>query len=89
MIDQYLEFRQRSGEVLTKDSPLVREEFNHTDRFAAARPKFLHYKSIYTIIERLLIITGTRSRSKIHRHLHEVMLSHGFRKFNITQLIAC
>ena len=66
MVDQYLEFRQRSGEALTKDSPLIREEFNHSDRFAAARPKFLHYKSIYTIIERLLIVTGIRSRSNVH-----------------------
>jgi integrase len=86
MIDQYLQFRQRSGEILTKDSPLIREEFNCSDRFAVVRPKFLHYKSIYTIIERLLILTGIRSRSNIRRHLHDVMLSHGFRKFNITQL---
>jgi integrase len=87
MIDQYLNFRQRSGEIITKDSPLLREEFNHMDRFAAARPKFIDYKSVYGIIARLLVVSGTRSHTKVHRYLHDVMLSHGFRKFNITQMI--
>jgi integrase len=88
MIDQYLNFRQRSGEVITKDSPLLREEFNHMDRFAAYRPKFLDYKSVYGIIARLLVVSGTRTKVQTdHRYLHDVMLSHGFRKFNITQMI--
>ncbi len=38
-IDPYLDMRRRYGEVITKDSPLIREQFDKRDQFAIAHPQ--------------------------------------------------
>jgi hypothetical protein len=43
VIDSYLEFRQRHGERIKEDSPLIREEFDINDEIHAARPRHLSY----------------------------------------------
>ncbi len=88
VIDQYLSYRQRSGEILTINSPLIREQFNSKDMFLAKRPKFLDLEAFNGMIDRLLLVTGIKNRTrKEERKLHPVMRSHGFRKFAITQMI--
>jgi integrase len=87
IIDQYLDYRKRFGEVLKPNSPLIREQFDHTDTFAAKRAQFLSLDGIRTIMDRMILVSGLRARtSRKEKYLHEVMLSHGMRKFAITQM---
>jgi integrase len=86
-IDQYLDYRKRFGEVLKPNSPLIREQFDTTDKFVINRPRFLSIGAFRVMMDRMLVISGLRNRSKgKNRNLHEIMRSHGFRKFTITQM---
>jgi integrase len=86
-IDQYLEYRKRFGELLKPNSPLIREQFDTTDRFVINRPQFLSIGAFRVMMDRMLVVSGLRNRSKgKNRNLHEIMRSHGFRKFTITQM---
>jgi integrase len=88
VIDQYLDFRVRSGEILTKQSPLFREQFDVKDKEAVKKPKFLSYRTFHTSLDRLLISSGLRVRAKKKAKIeHEQMAAHGFRKFCNTQMI--
>jgi integrase len=78
-IDEYLySFREVHGETIEKDSPLIRESFDTTARYAAAKPKPLHESGLETIMYRILKRSEVRSS--------DVMRSHGLRKFAITQM---
>jgi integrase len=86
-IDQYLDYRKRFGEVLKPNSPLIREQFDTTDKFVINRPHFLSIGAFRVMMDRMLVVSGLRNRSKgKNRNLHEIMRSHGFRKFTITQM---
>jgi integrase len=86
-IDQYLDYRKRFGEVLKSSSPLIREQFDTTDKFVINRPQFLSIGAFRVMMDRILVVSGLRNRSKgKNRNLHEIMRSHGFRKFTITQM---
>ncbi|MGC1134459.1 MAG: hypothetical protein WA941_16645 [Nitrososphaeraceae archaeon] len=85
-IDLYLDYRKRFGEELRPNSPLVREQFDTTDKFKVSRPQFLSIVSFRVMMDRMLLLAGLRNRSKGYRNLHNVMCSHGFRKFTITQM---
>ena len=95
-IDSYREFREQRGEVLNENSPLIRENFDTENMIATARPKFLTLKAFRSAFERLVERSGIRVKRdseitvrkqeyKTGRHLYEVPLTHGFRKFVITQ----
>jgi integrase len=77
-IDDYLTYREVHGETIEKDSPLIREAFDSTARYAAAKPKPLQESGLETIMYRVLTRSEVRSA--------EVMRSHGLRKFAITQM---
>ena len=80
-IDDYLDFRKRHGEDITKKtSPLIREQFDVNDKLQAAHPKKLALSSIIKIIERNIEKSGINTT-------HQVMKTNGFRKFAITQMI--
>ncbi len=91
-IDEYLEYRKRTGgEDITKDkSPLIRDKFRMEDYFKA--PKFISIRTLSHVFEDALRRAGvnqptaatltTKSRWQKKR---DVMSSHGFRKFFITQ----
>ena len=86
-IHQYLDYRKRFGEVLKSSSPLIREQFDTTDKFVINRPQFLSIGAFRVMMDRMLVVSGLRNRSKgKNRNLHEIMRSHGFRKFTITQM---
>lgn len=88
MIDQYLGYRQRFGEVLKPSSPLIREQFDPNDSFHVERPRFLGLDTFRRMIDRMLWSSGLRIRTKKEdRHIHDVMRSHGFRKFTVTQMV--
>ena len=90
-VDSYIAYRERFGEQLTPQSSLLRNHLNaNLPRIKIInKPKFLSNKSLNTAMDRLLLRSGLRTRTKKEeKHLHENMLSHGFRKFKETQMIA-
>lgn len=89
-INDYLEFRKRSGERINEESPLIREQFDIDDLGKirnAAHP--LCRDNYSNILRHSLIKAGLRivnhSYGGIHRH--KISISNGFRKFFINQLI--
>jgi integrase len=90
-IDDYLDFRQRYGEKLKSYSPLIREQFDKTDPVKCANPKEVGRRAIANMIWRLIVDSGVREKKNIVRGqkkiLHDVMQSHGLRKFFNTQII--
>jgi integrase len=80
-INSYLDYRRRFGDPLKAKSPLIREQFDINDQFAAEYPKQLKYDGIVYIIKEIL------KRSGLVDIRDKVMRSHGFRKFVITQFI--
>ena len=88
MLDQYLGYRQRFSEVLKPTSPLIREQFDPNDSFQVKRARFLGLDTFRRMIDRMLWSSGLRIRTKKKdRHIHDVMRSHGFRKFTVTQMV--
>jgi integrase len=77
-IDEYLEYRTRCKEVLKDESPLIREQFNKDNPFTINSPRFVSQKAIEYIIDDTLEKAGVRKPGLIH-------LSHGFRKFFVSQ----
>ncbi|MGA7899170.1 MAG: site-specific integrase, partial [Nitrososphaeraceae archaeon] len=83
-IDQYLEWRQRLGEQLKPDSPLLRISFDSVTQIN--RPKTVSSTVVGTMIFSLLDTTGVRAPSETGKRT-ELMLTHGFRKFFKTTCI--
>lgn len=79
-IDSYLAYRQRFGDPLKKTAPLIREEFDIYDKLQCTYPKTISYRGILWLMTNLLARAGFPTKG-------EVMRSHGFRKFAITQMI--
>ena len=80
-IDSYLVgYRKRFGEDITnKRSPLIREQFNIDDNIRIHSPRFLSKRMIVHLLEQTLKRSGIKNS--------EVMRSHGFRKYYVTQSI--
>ncbi|MGH9964947.1 MAG: tyrosine-type recombinase/integrase [Nitrososphaeraceae archaeon] len=76
-ITDYISYRQRSGEDLEDKSPLIREQFNKDNPFTVNAPKFVTGKAIEYLIDHALERSGMRK-------VHEVHMSHGFRKFFVS-----
>ena len=82
-IDKYLDYRQRNGEILKPSAPLIRDQFDFTDKIIP-KARFLSDGAINNIIKNAFEIDsdvrinkkGTNERTK-----REVPLNHGFRKF--------
>lgn len=81
-IDEYLEYRKRIGEQLKDKSPLIRDKFGIENYFRA--PRFLSIRAISLLFEEALKKAGV-NQLKPGQKKREVMRSHGFRKFFITQ----
>ena len=92
-IDEYLNYRERSGERLTPKSPLFREMFDITDPLQIARPRHLAVRSLQTIFDRALVKAGlrvieheTEATKNKGRARKGVARFNGFRKFFNTNL---
>src|ERR671914_287837 len=101
MIDNYLSYRQQSGEKIEADAPLIRERFDVLDINGSARkkPEPVQTRGISEIITTLLLKsgiikptpykelekTGDKYRSSERK---AVKRAHGMRKFNLTTLIS-
>jgi integrase len=88
-IDNYLDYRKRFGEDLKPSSPLIREQFDSNDLFQVARPKFLKLIGFFVMMDKMLWRSGLRIKTKREDRAirHDIMRSHGMRKFAITQMI--
>jgi integrase len=90
-IDDYLEYRKRCGEILKPSAPLIRQVFNKINAEDSANPRAMGVGSIENIIYRAIYDSGIREKKNVvkgqKRVLHEVMQSHGLRKFFNTQVV--
>lgn len=87
-IDAYLEYRQRYGERITPESPLIRNQFDKNVEADAQNPKKIKEHTIRYIILELLKDSGLRERAleTTAYKRKEIMMVHGFRKFFATAL---
>ena len=92
MIDSYLDYRKNQGEQLKGNSPLIREQFNTTDKLKVNNPRHLTTKAIrYMINEVLTKYTTLRKKltfdyeNKRKEGRNPTMLTHAFSKFFNTE----
>jgi len=87
-IDQYLDYRERFGEKLTPQSPLIREDFTTTG-FSKQKPRHVSNVTIALILINRLCKLGLRDVDHVNgqRTRKKVKIIHGFRKFFETQLL--
>jgi integrase len=80
-IDRYLDYRVRNHEILTPESPLVRNVIARIPSKAdkQRKAKKLSVSSFLLIVHRLLLESGVRKLED--RRRYEVKMDHGFRKF--------
>ena len=78
-IDIYLESRRTAGEIITKDSPVIRNAFDKTGSSKPALP--ITGSALNMNFARILRIAKVRDIKRSHTEHHEVKLFHGIRKF--------
>jgi integrase len=93
-IDEYLAYRERSGERVAPKSPLFREQFDLNDPFQISAPRHLRATTLQTTFDRILIKAGLRTMkhetetTKIRGRVRkDVSRFNGFRKFFNTNLV--
>jgi integrase len=92
-IDSYLLYRERYGEKLTPNSPLIREMFNTQDPLKGRYPRHISLYAISENIQNLLLRAGINTEvkqtesSQRGRERKEIARCHGFRKFATTNMI--
>src|SRR6188472_1129845 len=87
-VDQYLQYRNRLGEILSPTTPLFRKEFDPASPMQVARPEPLTYMTISNVMQALLDRTGVRPKAQTVYSKTNLMQCHGFRKFFDTQCIS-
>ena len=84
-INEYLQFRERSGEKLKPSSPLIRDDFIVDDLLHRENPKFLSLDAYHKYLKYALVRAGLRSLTQSKKR-KEISLNHGFRKFTMTTM---
>lgn len=64
VINDYLQFRERSGERVTPRSPLIREQFDINDQLQISKPKPLAMQTFEFIFDNVSIKAGLRERRR-------------------------
>ena len=97
-LKSYFEIRERHGETISKHSPVIREQYDKRNPFAAMKAKHTSVHALSRILQAIMESAGLRpytsanttitnaGHSQLQHQEHEVMLAHGFRKFFNTQL---
>jgi integrase len=83
-IDAYLNYRRKFGEEIKDTTPLIREQFDIYDQFAARGAKFVSSRALSLLFEDVLRRSGI-NQVRPGKEKRDVMTSHGFRKFFINQ----
>lgn len=86
-IDQYIQLRKDVGENITKESSLIRNDFDVDNEYSAKNPKKTSPVNINTLLRNILIKTGLRSVNQPKNLRNEKATVHGFRKFTTTQFV--
>jgi integrase len=92
-INSYLSYRERSGEEIAPNTPLIREQFDKDDIFKIKYPRQVLLGTISKILSEKLIQAGIREVEHIKENQtqgqsrKEIPLIHGFRKFFNTALM--
>lgn len=92
-INSYVSYRERSGEKIVPNTPLVREQFDKDDIFKIKYPRHVLLGTISKILSEKLIQAGIREVEHIKENQtmgqsrKEIPLIHGFRKFFNTALM--
>jgi integrase len=85
VIDTYLQYRERCGEKITPDSPLLRKDFDSS--FKASKIVPATYDGIRMSVYTLLVKSGIRIVGSNRRKRNDISMTHGFRKFYETMLV--
>ncbi|MGC1133439.1 MAG: hypothetical protein WA941_11485 [Nitrososphaeraceae archaeon] len=91
-IDEYLAYRERFGEKLNPEAPLIREEFDRNDLGEVRKPKHIAYGSMMFMIDAIMLQSGIRVRQakeigqSFKALLKPIKMCYGFRKFTTTQM---
>jgi len=92
VIDTYLNYRKHAGETLRGESPLLREQFNSSDKFKVNNPRPISLSLIrYLVNEVLVKYSALRQKipydyqNKRREQKNPTMLTHSFRKFFDTE----
>jgi integrase len=89
-IDEYLEYRKRAGEVITKESYLVRKQFDRNDlQQVKNKCEPVKTTTISNLVHNILVKAGIRIVKEHARrgYRHDIKMEHGFRKFYTSQLV--
>jgi integrase len=92
-LDSYLAYRERCGEKITPESPLIREQFDPKDSLSIRRPRPLKRSSIMGLLSEIITKSGIQTikhRTEITdrgRERKDIARAHGFRKAFTTNLI--
>jgi integrase len=92
VIFSYLQYRERCGEQLKDDAPLIREQFNPNDSFRVKHPRHVSLKTISKTLRQKSIQAGLIKVDHIgnkrgSQMRKDIPLIHGFRKFFNTALM--
>jgi integrase len=91
-INAYIDFRKRSGEIITAKSPLWREDFDPNDKAQVKDARPITHDTIKSKLRSLLIRSGIAeylpldNKNTSGRRRNETMASHAFRKFAYTAM---
>lgn len=86
-IDQYIEIRRQAGEHLTKESWLIRNDFDVSNPESVQNPKPTNAINISTVIRNVLVKAGLRTLGQPRSTRNEQPIIHAFRKFTTTQFV--
>jgi integrase len=91
-IDSYLQYRERCGEKLNSQSPLIREQFDSDDVLRARLPRHTTLGAITQLLDKLLFKSGVqtvvhRTENQTKSAHKDVARAHGFRKFANTNMV--
>jgi site-specific recombinase XerD len=91
-LSDYFQYRERCGERLTDETPVIREAFDRNDHFHAAKARRLGKGGIELALTNAVVKAGIRTITRLLEGQksasvrHPVKLAHGFRKFYDTQM---
>jgi integrase len=89
-IDNYLAYRKRSGEVITQESYLIRNEFDSEDlEQVRSNSAPISSSTIRNVMSKLLIKAGLRKleHEVDTTHRKQIPIDHGYRMFFTSQLV--
>ena len=89
-LQEWIEFRKKSGEKVTGESWLMRDLWDTKAGFThgvVSEPYQLKASGVKSLIDSALRRTGLRVNLPVGKKRHEVMLTHGFKKWRETALV--